>query len=369
MIINPFKLERYFAKHEFTAKYLLSSSDCDGFPMKYILDCATEEEHRLWYNLELGYTDSQGNELLRKIISNEYSTININEIAVLSPGEANFILMNTLLEAGDEVICLKPSYQSLFQVANDLKCYIKFWEPNNYDWNYNIDDLEKLISNKTKLIIVNFPHNPTGFIPCKNDLFKIVDIARKYNIYLFSDEMYRLLIHNPSDEIPAICDIYEKGISLWGMAKTFGLAGLRIGWLATKDKSVIEKILTFKDYLTICNSATSEILSIIALQHKEMFINPNLQKIRNNIRIFEDYCKQQDFFEFYNPKAGSTAFVKIKSKESALNFCDKLVESTGIMLVPSEMFDYGEKHVRIGFGRENFAEVLNVFDKNIYKYR
>lgn len=369
MIINPFKLERYFAKHEFTAKYLLSSSDCDGFPMKYILDCATEEELTLWNNLELGYTDSQGNELLRNIISKEYTTIKIDEIAVLSPGEANYILMNTLLEAGDEVICIKPSYQSLYQVAKDLKCNVKFWEPNNDNWNYISEDLEKLISNKTKLIIVNFPHNPTGFIPKKDELFKIVDIARKHNVYLFSDEMYRLLEHNQKDTLPAICDIYEKGISLWGMAKTFGLAGLRIGWIATKEKSVIEKILTFKDYLTICNSATSEILSIIALQHKEMFINPNLQKINNNIKIFEDYCKHQDFFEFYNPKAGSTAFVKINSKESALNFCDKLVESTGIMLVTSEMFDYGSKHVRIGFGRRNFAKVLSVFDKNIFKYR
>lgn len=367
MLIEPFKLERYFAKHEFSAKYLLSSSDCDGFPMKYILDCATEEELTLWNNLELGYTDSQGNELLRNAISKEYTTININEIAVLSPGEANFILMNTLLEAGDEVICMKPSYQSLFQVAKDLKCTIKYWEPQNENLEYNINDLEKLVNSKTKLIILNFPHNPTGIIPTKDELLKIVDIARKFNVHLFSDEMYRLLAHNPADEIPAVCDIYEKGISLWGMAKTFGLAGLRIGWIATKDKSVIEKMLTFKDYLTICNSATSEILSIIALHHKEKFVNPNLQKINNNIKIFENYCKQQDFFEFYNPKAGSTAFIKINYKNSALDFCDKLVESTGIMLVPSEMFDYGENHVRIGFGRKNFAEVLNYFEQNIKK--
>jgi aspartate/methionine/tyrosine aminotransferase len=171
-------------------------------------------------------------------------------------------------------------------------------------------------------------------------------------------------------ELPPISDIYEKGISLWGTSKSFGLAGLRTGWIVSQDKKLLKHILAFKDYLSICNSATSEILTLIAINNIEKFLNPNIKKIRNNILHFTEFAnKHNDFFKFIPPKAGSTSFIKLNIEESSLHFSNKLVEKTGIMALPSEMFEYKGKYLRIGFGRKNLPEILKELDKFLNAYK
>jgi aspartate/methionine/tyrosine aminotransferase len=361
MNVEDFKVERYFAKYEFSAKYLLSSSDCDGYSMKYVLNLASPTEKEDWGNLKLGYTETLGSEKLRQAIKQHYETIRLDEIVVSSPGEANFILMNILLHAGDHVICMAPMYQSLYQIAKDLGCKLSFWEPLQDDnkWFYNTSDLKKLIQPNTKLIVINFPHNPTGFSPSLEDYNEIISMAREKNIYIFSDEMYRFLDHNSFSILPSACDLYENAFSLWGTAKTFGLGGLRLGWLTSKNKNILKKVEKFKDYLSICNSATSEMLGTIALNNMKDFVNPNIKKIKSNILNFEKFCDRNiDFIDYYKPNSGSTAFVKLNINIPTIEFCENLVEETGIMLLPSETFEYGNQYVRIGFGRENMPLAL-----------
>ena len=370
MNIKDFAIERYFAKYEFNAKYLLSSSDCDGFPMQYVLDLASNEERESWDNLKLGYTETRGSEALRHAITQHYTHISMDNVLVSSPGEANFTLMNVLLQRGDHVICLSPMYQSLYQVAKSIGCKVNFWKPetSGNKWYFDPARLENLITPKTKMIIINFPHNPTGYSPSPSDLDAMVSIARKHGIVLFSDEMYRFLVHNPQNDTRSVCDIYENAVSLWGTAKTFGLAGLRLGWLTSQNKDILNKVEAFKDYLSICNNAPSEILATIALNNKDKFVEPNIEKIKNNIQIFKQFSERNaHFLEFPLPNSGSTAFVKLKIKEHAMAFAEKLVQDTGIMLLPSETFEFGTKHVRIGFGRENLSEILGVFELYINK--
>jgi len=363
MKINDFKLERYFAKHEFTAKFLLSSSDCDGYELKYLLENATKDEMNLWEGLKLGYTESEGNSLLRAAILQFYKIKTIENVVVASPGELNFISMNVLLDSKDHVITISPCYQSLSEVVKSIDCELSYWKPNPEKWEFNTADLEKLFKKNTKLIILNFPHNPTGSYLTKEQLDKIVRIAKKHDVYIFSDEMYHKLIVDDIEELPPISDIYEKGISLWGTSKTFGLAGLRTGWLVTHDTDFLRKVVAFKDYLSICNSAPSEILSIIALNHIDKFLPQNLKKIRKNIILFGEYvAKHQIISSFIPPKTGSTSFVKLNIENSSLAFSNQLVEKTGIMTLPSEMFDYPGKYIRVGFGRNNFPEVLDKLD-------
>jgi len=364
MKINDFKLERYFAKHEFTAKYLLSSSDCDGYKLKYLLENASKAEMDLWEGLKLGYTESEGNPLLREAVLQYYKIKTIENVVVASPGELNFISMNLLLNSKDHVITISPSYQSLSEVVKSIGCELSYWKPNPENWEFNTADLEKLIKKSTKLIILNFPHNPTGSYLTKEQLDKIVRIAKKHDIYIFSDEMYHKLIIDDIEELPPISDIYEKGISLWGTSKTFGLAGLRTGWLVSQDTNFLRKVVAFKDYLSICNSATSEILSIIALNNIDKFLPQNLIKIRKHIMLFGEFvAKHQIIFSFIPPQTGSTSFVKLNIENSSLEFSNQLVEKTGIMTIPSEMYDYQGKYIRVGFGRSNFPEALDIFDK------
>ncbi len=368
MKIQNFKLERYFAKYEFSTKYLLSSSDCDGFAMNDLLSCANSDELKLWDELKLGYTDSKGHTLLREAISPYYNNAPIDDIIMGSPGELNYITMNVLLKPEDHIISISPSYQSLYEIAKTIGCEISYWKPNPENWKFEISDLEKLIKSNTKLIIINFPHNPTGSYLTKSELLKIIDIAKKQDCYLFSDEMYHKLMIGNMEELPPVYTLYDKGISLWGTSKSFGMAGLRTGWIASKDKNLINGIESYKDYLSICNSAPSEILSIIALNHLDVFLQKNIRKIKKNIELFNALVnKHPEFFKFIPPEAGSTAFVKLNIRKSALEFSEHLVQEAGIMTLPSEMFEFEGKYIRIGFGRENTEECLEHLDRFIIK--
>lgn len=363
MRIENFKLERYFAQHEFTAQYLLSSSDCDGYELQYLLDLASSEELRLWENMTLGYTESQGNPLLREAILQYYNLSDIANVLVSTPGELNFITMNVLLEPGDHVVAISPSYQSLYEVVKSISCEISYWTPNEADWTYDVEDLKALVKENTRLLIINFPHNPTGSYLSKQELLEIVDLARDQDIYLFSDEMYHKLIINAAEELPPVSDLYEKGISLWGTSKTMGLAGLRTGWLVSQDKAFLKKVLAFKDYLSICHPAPSEILSLIALNHLDQLLIPNIEKIKKNISLFEIFAAKHDLIDtFIPPQAGSTSFVKLNIDRPALDFSDQLVRETGVMTVPAEMFEYPGKYIRVGFGRRNFPDALGVLE-------
>lgn len=369
MKIKEFKLERYFAEYEFTAKYLLSNSDCDGFSMQYVLDQASDDELSLWQNLKLGYTETSGHPLLRKAICNYYQNVTTENIVVASPGELNFIVMNVLLEPSDHVVAISPAYQSLHEIVKSIGCDISLWKSDINTRQFNVDQLQTLIKKNTKLIIINFPHNPLGDYLTRKDLDKIVAIARQNNCYIFSDEMYHKLVVDDIEELLPISDIYEKGISLWGTSKTFGLAGLRIGWIVSQDEELLCKVLDFKDYLSICNSAISEILAIIALNHSDKFIQHNISKIEKNIELFKAFTqKHSSIFSFVPPKAGSTALVGLNVNESSMGFSKRLVEETGVLVVPAELFDIEGKYIRIGFGRDNFADALEKLDHFILSY-
>ncbi len=363
MRIKDFKLERYFAEHEFSAEYLLSSSDCNGYELKFLLDIASPSELRLWETLKLGYTESEGHPVLREAILQYYKCSAVENVVVASPGELNFITMNVLLGSADHVVAVAPSYQSLYEVTRSIGCEISYWEPDPENWEFNVDDLRRVIRNNTKLIVLNFPHNPTGSCLTPSQLSEIIEIAEAHNIYIFSDEMYHKLIIDDVPELMPVCDLYERGISLWGTSKSFGLAGLRTGWLVSQDIDFLHKVVSFKDYLSICTSAPSEILSIIALNNIDKFIIPNIKKIRKNVSLFGNFTKRHRIFSgFIPPKAGTTAFVKLNINNSSLDFSNRLVEDAGIMAVPAEMFDYPGKYIRVGFGRKNLPEVLDRLD-------
>ena len=370
MKFEPFHLERYFARYEFSARHLLCCSDCDGLSLNEILNMADTETRQLWDNLQFGYTESLGHPLLRKEIAALYRGIQPEQCLVTVPEEGIFLAMNAILNEGDHVICTFPGYQSLYQIAKNAKCEITFWAPEEENgWRFDPDALEAYIQPNTKLLVINFPHNPTGFLPSQKDFQKIVAFAEYHHLYLFSDEMYRFLEYDDSNRLPAACEIYEKAVSLMGMSKTFGLAGARIGWLVTRNYDLFSKFAALKDYTTICSSAPSEILSIIVLRNKEKIIRDHLEKIQRNLSLFDLFLsKYAGILDWVKPKAGTIGFPKLKTNEDTTDFCQEIVEKAGILLLPSYVYDFDRKHFRIGFGRENFSEALEQLD-NYLKIR
>ena len=369
MKINDFKLERFFAKYEFSTPYLLCSSDCESFSIGELLASEKNSENKL-KKLCLGYTESQGSPILRKEISKLYDNIKPEEIIVFAGAEEGiFVFMNVLLEKGDHVIVQYPAYQSLHEIAKSIGCRITKWVMDDKDkWELDLDFLKKKIKKNTKAIVINFPHNPTGYLISKNKFKKIVEIAKKKNLFVFSDEVYRFMEYDKKDRLPASCDIYDKGISLGVMSKAFGLPGLRIGWIATKDKTLLKKVACFKDFTTICNSAPSEFFSILALRNKEEIVKRNLNIIKNNLKLLDKFfIKYNNLVEWVRPKAGSIAFPRIKFNKDVEGFCIDLVNKKGVLLLPSTLYDYDNKHFRIGFGRKNMPEALKKLEEYIKK--
>jgi len=359
MQLPDFKLERYFAKYEFNTKYLLCSSDCEAMSIADLLAFepdAAEKFQQTW----LGYTESQGSPTLRKEICGLYETIQPENVLVhTGAGEAIFLFMHAMLNAGDHVVVHSPGYQSLAEVARGIGCEISPWlarEENN--WALELDELPKLIRKNTKLIVVNTPHNPTGYLMPRSDHEFLVRFARNNNLLLFSDEVYRESEYDSATRLPAGCDLGEHVTSLGVTSKTYGLAGLRIGWVATRNKSVYQKMAALKDYTTICNSAPSEFLAEVAMRHRQKLAGRNLDIIKSNLVVIDDFMQRRaDLFSWVRPRAGSMAFPRLL-KGDVDTFCDELVREAGVMLLPGTTYDDTANHFRLGLGRQNLPEAV-----------
>jgi aspartate/methionine/tyrosine aminotransferase len=210
----------------------------------------------------------------------------------------------------------------------------------------------------TKAIVINTPHNPTGFLMPRADFEAIHQFAQQNNLLLFSDEVYRESEYDPATRLPAACDLGEHAVSLGVTSKTYGLAGLRIGWIATKNKDVYERMAALKDYTTICNSAPSEFLAELALRHRQKLIDRNLDIIKHNLTVIDDlFSRRADLFAWVRPRAGSMGFPRLL-KGDVEDFCDNLVKKAGVLLLPGSMYDDSANHFRLGLGRKNLPEAV-----------
>lgn len=364
MNIKPFKLERFYTLHEFSAKYLLCSSDCEAMTIGDLLQLE-DDAIAHFSNLWLGYTETTGSPSLRQNISSIYSSISTNEILVCSGAqEPIFLFSQALLKSGDEVIIQFPCYQSVQSVPESLGCKVVRWAVK-YEGNrpiFDIEELSKLINNKTKVIYLNSPHNPTGYHFSKEDQMAIIELAQKQNCIIFCDEVYRELEHSLIYRIPAIADVYERGVSLGVMSKAYGLPGLRIGWVATKQKEVLENMAVLKEYTTICNAAPSEFLAGVALRNREKILKRNLEIVGKNISLLNTFFNSfSEFFSWHPPTAGPIGFVRMNFEYDDMEFADKVVRGKSVLLLPGEVFDY-KGYFRVGFGRKNMPLALEKFE-------
>jgi len=359
MTLPPFKLERYFAQYEFNTEFLLCSSDCEAMSIADLLALepgAAEKFQSTW----LGYTESQGSPTLRKEICNLYDTMQPENILVHTGAEeAIYLFMHAMLKENDHVIVHTPHYQSLSQVAKGIGCQVSPWlarEENG--WALDLDELRHLMRTTTRAVIINTPHNPTGYLMSRADFDELNKFVQEKKILLFSDEVYRESEYNPADRLPAGCDYGEHAVSLGVTSKTYGLAGLRIGWIATKNQKIYERMASLKDYTTICNSAPSEFLSEVALRNRQKLIDRNLGIIQNNLAIVDNlFTSHASLFSWVRPRAGSMGFPKLL-KGDVEDFCDDLVKKSGVLLLPGTMYDDSRNHFRLGLGRKNLPQAV-----------
>jgi len=357
---EAFHLERYMALYEFSARHALASSDCESFPMAEVVSWADDECRGLWEGLSLGYTESPGLPQLRREIAGLYDGVSADEVLEVVPEEGILIAMTVLLEPGDHVIVTHPGYQTLYGIAEGLGCEVTYWQPDEErGWRFDPGFVRRALRSETRLIVANFPHNPTGYLPTSAEYQELLDIAAEAGAHVFSDEMYRGLEQDPATRLPSAVERYGKAVTLSGMSKTYSLPGLRTGWLATRDRELYARLAAYKDYTTICAGAPSEILALIGLRERERIIARNLRIISGNLDLLEEFVAERpELLSLVRPRAGSVCLARLGAAEGALSFCRRLVEEAGALLLPSTVFGYGDAHVRFGLGRTAFGEGL-----------
>lgn len=361
MNIRDFQLERFFAAHEFEARYLLSPSDCESLSLEELLAIADADSLEQWRQLRLGYTQSAGHPALRAEIARLYPGVSPDDILECAPEEGIFIAMHVLLQPGDRVVVMAPCYQSLAELPTMLGCAVDRWEVRTEGnrWILDADDLVAALTPQTRLVIVNFPHNPTGYIPCADVIARLVELTASRGIYVFSDEMYRFLEHRPERRSDSLLGAHERVVALGGLSKAFGLPGLRVGWLATLDRRLLDRCAAFKDYTTICSAAPAEILAIMALRRTDEIVRANRRIIGANIEVCRSFCRKHSrWLDWLEPDGGSTAFPRLQPPFEADTLCGRLLSRRGVMAVSGRLFDWPGEHIRVGLGRRNLPAVL-----------
>ena len=359
MQIKPFRIEQYFGKYEFTAKYLLSSSDAESRTIQELLDLEPGSHERFLKHW-CGYTESPGAPALREVISGMYRGIQPKHVLVTAATEEGiFVFYHALAGAGDHIIVETPCYESALELARSTRAQVSEWR-RCYEngWAHDLAALEKLFQPNTKIIYINTPHNPTGLLMAASAFQQVMKLASSRGIIVFCDEVYRELEHDPANRLPAACEIYERAVSLGSMSKTYGLPGLRLGWLACKEAEILDRCLEFKYYTTICSSAPSEFLAALALRHREVLIQRNREIVLRNLPFLEAFFRRRsDLFEWVKPNASPIGFARFKPQREVQSFCEEVVKDSGVLLLPGTVYDQPH-HIRFGYGRKNMPESL-----------
>lgn len=361
--MRDFGLEVFFSEWEFSAKHHMTASDLESMTVSDLLALSPGCKEIGLDDLWLGYTETWGAPDLREEIARTYKKLNSENILCLAgAGEGLYMTAKVLLTADDHVIVPTPNYQSAETVPLSV-CSVT-GVPMRYEpeltpsWRIDLDDIKAAIQPNTKLLSLNFPHNPTGMLMPRASLDELIVLCREHGIYILSDEVYRGVELDPSDRMPQIADVYERGISLNVMSKAYGLPGLRIGWIASQDRDLLLRLERYKHYLSICNSAPSERLAVVALQAQEAIFTRNHAILLENLvlleALFDDY---PDLFEWTRPQGGCVAFPRYSGPGNSETFCRSLIESSGVLLLPSSVYvsevaDTPPDHFRIGFGRD-----------------
>ncbi len=367
--LPDFRLETHFSKWEFKARYHLTASDAQTLSLSELLAMATPAQREQFENMQLGYTETYGALDLREAIADMYPQRSADEVLCFAgASEGIFAANSVLLDKDSHVVVVTPNYQS-HETLPVAICEATGVPLNPDDgWSLDIDEVAAAIRPNTKLVTINFPHNPTGTILPLDRYMALVELCRRHGIYILHDEIFNGLGPSDAAHLPFITEVYERGLSLNVMSKAYGLPGLRIGWIACADKAVLSKMERMKHYLSICNSGPSERLALIAQQNREKLLARCCAVVDENLPKWDAFfARYTDLFDWQRPDGSCTAFPRYKGREGVEQFTHNLVEQSGVLLLPStiyqsELGDTPTDRFRLGFGRHNLDEGLGAFE-------
>lgn len=367
MPLQPFGLERWFARHEFSARHNLAASDVQGLELQALLAMADTETMALWDGLTLGYTESAGLPLLRREIAALDGLHPDDVIVCAGAEEAIFLALHALLGPGDHAVVVWPAYQSLHEVARATGAAVSLVElRHDTGWRLDLAEVQSALRPETRVVVVNFPHNPTGANLPLADMTALVALCEAHGATLLSDEVYRFLEHGDAAPLPAAAALGERSASVGVMSKSFALAGLRIGWLASRDRTLLARVAAIKDYTTICNAAPSEVLAVIALRARERILARSRAIVRTNVDAVTAFvARHAVHIDWVPPRAGSVAFPRLRAADADIDaWTNGLIDRHGVLLLPGSLFG-AAPHFRIGLGRADGVVALDLLDEYV----
>lgn len=352
MKIKPFAVEEWMNEYETGARYNIAETCVDSVSMEELFTLCGEDINAFWKDFSarrLTYGDIFGAPDFKEGISRLYKTVSPDEIVTThGAAGANHHVFYSLVEPGDRVISIMPTYQQLYSIPESFGADVQVLHlKQEQDYLPDLDALRALITPNTRLICVNNPNNPTGALMSRELLCGIVEIAREAGAYLLCDEVYRHLTQDDEWQ-ESIADLYEKGISVSSMSKIFSLAGLRLGWIATHDKALLESMVSHRDYNHISCGMFDEALASVALKHADKLLERNRGIIRRNLEILDKWVQSEPHIRYTKPRAGTTSLLYYDFDIPSLDFCVDMYNSEGAFVTPGDCFE--EPHsVRIGY--------------------
>ncbi len=358
--LPPFRLERWFVEFEFLPgiRNLTASSPYDATTQEVLaLEGAGATERYL--NLGLGYIENPGSESLRQAVSSLYTTLKAEDIQItLGASEALFLLAWSVMKPGANIVIEEPCYENLPGVASALGFEVRRLPLRVEDgWKPNLEQLAQLIDEKTCLVYLVHPHNPTGSTLQVEKMQAIARLAERVGALVINDEVFRLIALD-GESTPSIIDIAEHAISIGDMSKPWGLGGLRIGWIASRNHHLLQRVSEARDYSSMCSGAPGEFLAEIALRHSSELLAPRLAAARaNREQLAQTIAQASAHFQrlpaWQRPQVGYTTFVQFPFPTEA--FCRHLALERHIFLLPGSVFGPAyENFIRVGLGGDTY---------------
>ena len=372
--LPDFRLETHFAKWEFSARYHMTASDAESMSLPDLLAHANDADRAAFETMWLGYTETFGAPDLRQAVAATYADQNADNILCFAGASEGIFATNTvLLDKDSHAIVVTPNYQSHESLPLAICEATGVPLDPNDNWSLDIDRVAAAIRPNTRLLTINFPHNPTGTILPRDRYDALIALCRKHGIWILHDEIFNGLGPSDAEHLPFIADVYERGLSLGVMSKSYGLPGLRIGWIACQDRDVLSKMERLKHYLSICNSGPSERLAMIGLKARDAILARNNALIDDNLPKWDAFfARFPDLFVWRRPDGSCMAFPRYLGADGVEAFCQRLVEEAGVLLLPSTIYssELGETptdRFRLGFGRSGLDEGLAAMEAHLLK--
>lgn len=349
MDVAPAHLEYWLRDYYFTAEIDISCSGVENYSfgeLRQLFNITPEELDRI----VMRDSRTLGDPDLRTAIGNRFCNGNAERVmATNGSSEAIFLIMHSLLEPGDEVVVLDPAYQQLFSLAESIGCEMKRWRLRFEDsFRPDMSEARRLIGPKTRMIVVNFPHNPTGasMTPAEQD--ELIDLAAKAGAYLVWDGAFTELTYD-SQPLPDPGERYDRSITLGTLSKAYGLPGLRVGWcLAAPD--ILENFVRLRDYTTLALSPLVEHVATRAIENGDLLVQPRLAQARHNLELLVSWANSHsEFVSIVRPQGGVSVFMRVHGVADIEDFCRHLNDDYSVLLVPGTSFGQPD-FVRLGFG-------------------